>query len=513
MRREALVLAAILTAALALRLARIDATDLWLDEACSVHYATLDWGELWQAFDDEIHPPLYYLALRAWGAVLGFGPVAVRSLSLVASLLTVVLVARLARRRWGAAGALVAAGVLAAAPLGIYYGVEARPYALATLVVTAAIDRWIAWLELRRRRDAIAFALLLAAAPYVHYFTLFVVPLVPLALWLGSRERRRSDLALAVLPLLAFAPWLVRFGLQHVAADSKAWIGAWWYRYGPLGSVARSAAALGGGAAYPPYLGVLAVATRGAPLEVPATLAFGGLLAGGLLAVGRATGWTALALAAWLVVPVALPVAVSLAGTPVFIPGRYEVFALPAAALLVGAVAAAARARDAARGRWAGGGAVLVVLLGWGAAVAWTDWTYLGTDVERPVRLLRGLQQKQGDGVAEVLAVGFAFAPMRAAEVAEPTGVPVRPVPPALAAHPGWENKARPVDAEDLPVPLGRPGDVWLVSQEGDGFERWRAAEDARLQAQGLRVSRAIAIGDLRLAVYSRSAGNPLPAR
>lgn len=98
MRRQALILGGILLVALALRVARLEATDLWLDEACSVHYATLPWSELWSAFDTEIHPPLYYLALRAWIVVFGAGAVAVRSLSLLASLGLLIVTWRLGRR-------------------------------------------------------------------------------------------------------------------------------------------------------------------------------------------------------------------------------------------------------------------------------------------------------------------------------------------------------------------------------------------------------------------------------
>ena len=505
MRREALVLSAILVLAAALRLARVDATDLWLDEACSVHYATLDWGDLWSAFDDEIHPPLYYLALRAWGVAFGWSPVAARALSLLAGLLAVAATWRLARRLLGPVGAGVAALVLAVTPLGIYYGVEARPYALATLVVTLAVDRWLAWLQHRRRRDAVAYALLLAVAPYLHYFSLFVVPLVPLALWVRRGSRRPADAALAVLPLVAFVPWLLRFGLAHAAADSKAWIGAWWLRYGAAGSAWRSLAALGGVAEYPPYLGVLALATRGAPLALAGTLVFGAAMLVGLASRVGSPEREGGALLAWLVAPTLVPIAVSAAGNPVFVPGRYEVLALPAVAVALGACAT----WGPARARWLG--AALVVA--WLGPCAHAVTAYLGTDVERPVRLTHGLLQRQGAGVAEVLGVGFAFAPLQAAEMAEPTGVPLRPVPGTLARHPGWEHKARAIDDTDLPPPLGRPGEVWLVSQAGDGFERFTLAEGARLAAAGLTLTRSITIGDLRLDAYTPPPGNPLPTR
>jgi hypothetical protein len=310
-----------------------------------------------------------------------------------------------------------------------------------------------------------------------------------------------------VLPLAALLPWLAVFGGAHAGAlsGSKGWMAPWWARYGAGGSFGRALGALVGTLSFPSYLGVLGLATRDLGFGLARAALTALLAGGGLLAVAWKVPRAAPALAVWLLAPIALPVAASLVGSPVFVPGRYELVALPAVALLAGGALGALTGRALGVARLAFGV--------WAVVVGVTLAAYASTDVERPLRLVQGLLARERATVGEVLAVGFAYAPFRVGDLAEPTGVPIRPVPPSLFGHPGWEHKQRPVEEADLPAPLGHPGDVWLLSQQGDGFERWSAAQGARLTALGFARSRAVAVGDLRLEVYAPPAtGKALPA-
>ena len=56
-------------------------SQLWLDEALSVNIAKVPLGQLPNALRHDGSPPLYYLLLHWWIAVVGAGDVAVRALS------------------------------------------------------------------------------------------------------------------------------------------------------------------------------------------------------------------------------------------------------------------------------------------------------------------------------------------------------------------------------------------------------------------------------------------------
>jgi uncharacterized membrane protein len=146
MRRDVFwaLVTAILVVALAFRLPGIATRSLWIDELYSEWFAARSLSELWTEVPRyETHPPLYYTLLKLWSMVFGNSELGLRSLSLVASLLTVLSVAVAGRhlgrgRVWERAG-LVAAALLAVNFAGIRDAQNVRPYALQTLLSTLAV--------------------------------------------------------------------------------------------------------------------------------------------------------------------------------------------------------------------------------------------------------------------------------------------------------------------------------------------------------------------------------------
>lgn len=189
---------------------------LWLDEALSVNIATLPLGEIRSALEHDGHPPLYYVLLHFWTNLFGTGDVAVRSLSAVFGLLTIVLLWFLGRRRGGPAMAWILVAVVAVAPYAVRYSNEARMYALVMLLVT------IGWFVLDdivvRGRDSlaryVALVVVTAALLYTHYWSMWLVATIGLcatwSVWRRPEVRRRwlGVLAALVVGCVAFLPWV-----------------------------------------------------------------------------------------------------------------------------------------------------------------------------------------------------------------------------------------------------------------------------------------------------------------
>ena len=108
---------------------------LWLDEALTVNIARLPLHDLRGALRRDGAPPLYYVLLHFWMKIFGQSDFAVRSLSGVFSVLTVVACYFLARRLWGREFGLIAVAILLAMPFATYYATESRQYALVMLIV------------------------------------------------------------------------------------------------------------------------------------------------------------------------------------------------------------------------------------------------------------------------------------------------------------------------------------------------------------------------------------------
>jgi hypothetical protein len=130
--------------ALLLRLPTLSSRSLWLDETYSAWFAALPLRTLWTEVPlYETHPPFYYTLLKGWSALFGTGEAALRSLCVLASVLTVVLIPVCTRvARLGARAeriALLAGLLLSVNANHILFAQQARPYAIHALAGMLAV--------------------------------------------------------------------------------------------------------------------------------------------------------------------------------------------------------------------------------------------------------------------------------------------------------------------------------------------------------------------------------------
>ena len=334
----------IVAAALVLRLYRIGAQELWLDEAFSWYMATTP--KLLRALSIENTPPLYYLLLRAWVRVAGESEAALRLLSAVAGTLFVAAVLWAGRELFDTRVALWSGGAAALAPLHIYYSQEARAYAW--LVLLLLLTHVLLWRALRQNTWP-CWALVTASALlalYTHYFA--ILGLLPgaflLWVWPGKARWRRYGAAMLGSGL-GFLPWVVwSFGLTPRSSAGFDWIRRVWEATPPLLAVPRSLEVFGLG----PQAGLrLIFLKQFTTLEFPLGLRLLGLLVLGLLGLWVAVPWGDQQVGvpdlgkrkAWLGLLLFLPLGTLWLGSfykPLYAAGRYDLVAFPAYPLLLG---------------------------------------------------------------------------------------------------------------------------------------------------------------------------------
>ena len=262
----------------------LGAQSFWNDEGNSARLSERAIPAILEGTAGDIHPPLYYLALRGWRELVGETEFGLRSLSAFAGVMVVAVVLALGRNitpgRKGAkardiandsiassrpgvlALASAVAGLLAAlSPVLVYYSQETRMYALLALLASLSAWALLVWLGGPRRPLLwmAAYTLLLAAGLYTHYFFPAVVAAqgAVVGLW-GKREKGRkgerekgkrtlvsrpvsrisylvSWLCMAAVATLLYAPWVPVFlrqiggrgapaGLAEFAAESARWL-------------------------------------------------------------------------------------------------------------------------------------------------------------------------------------------------------------------------------------------------------------------------------------------------
>lgn len=194
-------------------------SDLWLDEALTVHIADLPLGDLRAALRRDGAPPLHYFLLGRWIGLFGTGDVAVRALSGVFAVATLVPMWFVARRMGGVRLAWIATVVLAINPFAIRYATETRMYALEMLLVTCgilAVQR--AWERPSLDRLG-AVAVVAALLAYTHYWTLYLLLVTALGMVVLAWRDDHRPKAVRLLGALAaagvaFLPWLPTFLYQ-----------------------------------------------------------------------------------------------------------------------------------------------------------------------------------------------------------------------------------------------------------------------------------------------------------
>lgn len=224
-------------------------SELWLDEALTVHLAELPLGQLPDALRRDGAPPLYYLLLHGWMRLFGDGNQAVRMLSATFSVATLPLAFFAGRRLGGPRVGVAALVLLATSPFAIRYATEARMYALVALLTTAG---WLAVaraLEEPRPLRLVAVGTVTGALLLTHYWSFYLVAVAGTALVLlawrrpGSRAAAGATVAAAAAgAVVLFGPWLPNFLYQAAHTGTP-----WGVAPGPVEVAFTTLVDLGGG--------------------------------------------------------------------------------------------------------------------------------------------------------------------------------------------------------------------------------------------------------------------------
>ncbi|MFL5975229.1 MAG: glycosyltransferase family 39 protein [Solirubrobacterales bacterium] len=155
----------------------------------------------------EITPPGYFVLGWAF-AKLGDPTYWLKAPSVLAGTLTVPVAYAIGARTVGRWAGVVGAALLAISPYAIFYGSEARAYALTALAVAVATLLLLVALERRRWPRWAAFAAAVAASMYAHYVAAFpLAALLAWALWY-HRDAWRPLLLAYAAAAVAYLPWI-----------------------------------------------------------------------------------------------------------------------------------------------------------------------------------------------------------------------------------------------------------------------------------------------------------------
>lgn len=189
--------------ALALRAHRLAAQSLWSDEDITLDRALSPLAAMLRGLPVE-QGPLYYALMRPWTLLAGSSDLALRWPSLLASVIAVPLAMHLGRQLAGRRAGRLLGLIAAVNPFLVYYGQEARGYALLWCLALATPLALLHAERTGRRSHWLLTGALAAATVLTHAYGLLA--LVPLLLWpfLSPRPTSPSSPTTASAPPVPF---------------------------------------------------------------------------------------------------------------------------------------------------------------------------------------------------------------------------------------------------------------------------------------------------------------------
>jgi 4-amino-4-deoxy-L-arabinose transferase-like glycosyltransferase len=447
---------------------------VWSDEANSVLMATRPLAGVIDALTHDGNPPLYYVVLHFWAKLFGEGEVALRSLSAILGSLLAPGLYLFARKRFGRAAAIVAALLAVLWPLHVYYSQQIRMYSLLPVLALAFVAALLRALDRgdgSTWRDWAWVVVSAIAVVWTHNYGMFLVAAAPVA-WLVRGPRTKRTAARLALALVAIGVvdllWLPVVLRQASSGVGSSWIPQF---FEGSGAIVHSLLLFGGGATHPMYLQALGDPPGHAATTAPLAAAWligVGVCVSFALARWREKRLEGLALIVLALGPLAIPWAASLASTPIYLVGRYDMVGYAGFALLVG-FAAECLWRESRLGR----GVVLATAVLYAVLAAMTLVRYWSVVVPRAdERIAQAVTARAHDGDA-VITTGLSRAPFEyyARRLGWGGRLRIESYPRVVADHLGWIDRFELPDdewmreANDLATSLaGFSGRVFLLA-------------------------------------------------
>jgi uncharacterized membrane protein len=213
MRKEKLFLLTLFAAALALRLFRIGAQSLWVDEIFTVNVSIPKPGlNIWDYLKYNIHGPLHSAVVYLFHFA-GSADAWLRVPSALAGAGAVVWIYRWSRLWLGARPAWAAAVLLTFSPLHLYYSQELRNYSFLLFFGLAATYYLHRLLEKESRRDFVLYVVCMVAAVLCNFSAAFLYAAHAIVFLFRKNTTKRRVMRWAAASLviaLLISPWIYR---------------------------------------------------------------------------------------------------------------------------------------------------------------------------------------------------------------------------------------------------------------------------------------------------------------
>ncbi len=214
-----LLVTGLLLAAFVIATVDLHRESLWNDEAWTAWAIRSPYlRDTLERVQADVHPPLYFLALSAFGRFTGDSELALRWPSALFNLIGLATTYAVGKHLFDKQTGLIALILLGTASFFVYYAREARMYSLLMALGVLATLFYVRWRARPSLWRTILYGLSMAALLYTHYAGVFIIVTHLLHVMItqfNQRTRLRAKwywlLFPYILATILFAPWVPTF--------------------------------------------------------------------------------------------------------------------------------------------------------------------------------------------------------------------------------------------------------------------------------------------------------------
>jgi len=231
-KKLSILLCSILLTGLLLRIYRLGAESLWLDEGVTVYYARLGLPEIFSRIaSEEFNPPLYYSLIHVWIRLAGDSEFSVRMPSVIFGVLSILMIYKTARLMAGKEVGLLAALILALNRFHVHFSQEARIYALLVFLTLLSFFYFIRLTKEFQTGSILGYLIASFFLMHTHVYALFIIltqNLYFILRWFQTAGLHQITLkrwvALQLGLLILFFPWLTVLCKQFLRVQEGFWM-------------------------------------------------------------------------------------------------------------------------------------------------------------------------------------------------------------------------------------------------------------------------------------------------
>lgn len=191
---------------------RVFDNSFWGDEGFTIRLAKVTFAEMIVYTAADVHPPLYYMLAQLLYRVLGNNGIAYHLSGLLPYAVIMILGCTIVKKYFGTIPAFIMVTMASLMRNAVIYNVEARMYALASMLILISYIAFYKIIELNHPGSWVIFSLSSLGAAYTHYYALITVAflyvmLLPLAI--KKKEHRKGLLISYIAAILGYLPWLM----------------------------------------------------------------------------------------------------------------------------------------------------------------------------------------------------------------------------------------------------------------------------------------------------------------